>query len=178
MLLAWRPLRAIDLDAAPRARELELLRGSSIFSPLPLPTLTQLAGRLEALEVETGTEVIRQGEPGDRFYLVDRGSLEARVDGEVRRRLGAGDFFGEIALLRDTPRTATVVALEDARLLALDRDEFIAAVTGHAPSRDAADAVVTARLAAVGPDLGVAECGLRRALAPFSPGRPCGSMVW
>ena len=155
MLLAWRPLRAIDLAAAPRARELELLRGSSLFSPLPLPTLTQLAGRLEALEVETGTEVIRQGEPGDRFYLVDRGSLEARVDGEVRRRLGAGDFFGEIALLRDTPRTATVVALEDTRLLALGRDEFIAAVTGHAPSRDAADAVVTARLAAVGPDLGV-----------------------
>ena len=155
MVLTWRPLRAIDRAAAPRARELELLRGSSIFSPLPLPTLTQLAGRLEALEVEAGTEVVRQGEPGDRFYLVDRGSLEARVDGEVRRRLDAGDFFGEIALLQDTPRTATVVALEDARLLALGRDEFIAAVTGHAPSRDAADAVVTARLATVGPDLGV-----------------------
>ena len=154
-MLAWRPLRAIDREAAPRTRELELLRGSSIFAPLPLPTLTQLAGRLEPLEVAAGTEVVRQGEPGDRFYLIDSGALEARVDGEVRRRLGAGDFFGEIALLRDTPRTATVVALEDARLLALERDEFIAAVTGHAPSREAADAVVTTRLATVGPDLGV-----------------------
>jgi hypothetical protein len=154
-LLAWRPLRAIDRDAAPRLRELELLRGSSIFAPLPLPTLTQLAGRLEPLEVAAGTEVVRQGEPGDRFYLIDRGALEARVDGEVRRRLTGGDFFGEIALLRETPRTATVVALEDSHLLVLERDDFIAAVTGHAPSRDAADAVVTARLAAVGPDLGV-----------------------
>ena len=154
-LLAWRPLRAIDREAVPRLRELELLRGSSIFAPLPLPTLTQLAGRLEPLDVEAGTEVVRQGEPGDRFYLIDRGALEARIGGEVRRRLSGGDFFGEIALLRDTPRTATVVAVEASRLLALDRDDFIAAVTGHAPSRDAADAVVTARLAAVGPDLGV-----------------------
>lgn len=155
MLLAWRPLRAVDHDAAPRTRELALLRGSSIFAPLPLPTLTQLAGRLEPVEVAAGTEVVREGEPGDRFYLIDDGVLEARVDGEVRRRLAAGDFFGEIALLRDTPRTATVAVVEDARLLTLERDAFIAAVTGHAPSRDAADAVVTARLAAVGPDLGV-----------------------
>jgi MFS family permease len=155
MLLAWRPLRAVDRDAAPRTRELELLRGSSIFAPLPLPTLTQLAGRLEPVEVAAGTEVVRQGEAGDRFYLIDHGVLEARVDDEVRRRLEAGAFFGEIALLRDTPRTATVAVVEDARLLALERDEFIAAVTGHAPSHDAADAVVTARLAAVGPDLGV-----------------------
>ncbi len=154
-LLAWRPLRAIDREAAPRLREIELLRGSSIFAPLPLPTLTQLAGRLEPLDVEAGTEVVREGEPGDRFYLIDGGALEARVGGTLRRRLERGDSFGEIALLRDTPRTATVVAVEASRLLALDRDDFIAAVTGHAPSRDAADAVVTARLAAVGPDLGV-----------------------
>ena len=114
-------------------RELELLRGCSIFAPLPLPTLTQLAGRLEPLDVDAGTEVVREGEPGDRFYLIDGGALEARVGGELRRRLERGDSFGEIALLRDTPGPRRSSRSRGSRLLALDRDEFIAAVTGHAP---------------------------------------------
>ena len=96
LVLAWRPLRAIDREAAPRTRELELLRGSSIFAPLPLPTLTQLAGRLEPLEVAAGTEVVRQGEPGDRFYLIDRG----RARGSRRRR-GAPPARGGGLLRRD-----------------------------------------------------------------------------
>jgi CRP-like cAMP-binding protein len=69
------------------------------------------------------------------------------VDGKTVRALTAGDHFGEIALLRDVPRTATVTASSEVDLYALERDEFIGAVTGHAPSGEAADAVVMQRLA-------------------------------
>ena len=91
---------------------------------------------------------MQEGEPGDRFYVVRAGELEVSVDGKPVRILGPGDHFGEIALLRDVPRTATVAAQSDVELYALDRDEFIGSVTGHAPSAEAADAVVMQRLAA------------------------------
>jgi len=73
--------------------------------------------------------------------------VEVEIDGQRVRDLRRGDAFGEIALLRDVPRTATVEALEDTTVLGLDRDEFIAAVTGYAPSREAADTVIAQRLA-------------------------------
>jgi CRP-like cAMP-binding protein len=78
------------------------------------------------------------------------------VDGAAAPELGPGDAFGEIALLRDVPRTATVAALEDTRLLALEREHFLAAVTGHPDSTAAADEVVGARLGALRPALGPA----------------------
>jgi len=70
------------------------------------------------------------------------------IDGAESRELGRGDFFGEIALLRDVPRTATVLAVDPLRLYAVERDEFIAAVTGHAPTLEVAEDVVSSRLAA------------------------------
>jgi len=78
--------------------------------------------------------------------VVGEGEVDVLVDGQPPRREGRGSYFGEIALLRDVPRTASVRAATDVELYALERDYFIAAVTGHAASREAAEAVVGTRL--------------------------------
>jgi len=134
-------------------RELELLRGLPLFAPLAPATLEHLARSLVRVPAPAGTDVTRQGDVGDRFYLVDEGEVEVTSDREVLATLGPGDYFGEIALLRDVPRTATVSALTDASLLALERDEFVSAVSGHPASLEAADAVVAARLGHLRPGL-------------------------
>jgi CRP-like cAMP-binding protein len=95
---------------------------------------------------------IRQGDHGDRFYVVESGRVCVSVDGSSGRELGPGDSFGEIALLRDVPRTATVEAETEVVLQTLEREDFLEAVTGHPPSARAADAVVGARLGLVASD--------------------------
>jgi MFS family permease len=145
----WARLRAIDARVHVPFARIDLLRANAIFAPLPPSTIEHLAAKLVPLRVSAGDVVFRQGESGDRFYVVENGRLLVEIDGEEVNDLWPGEAFGEIALLRDVPRTATVVAREDSELLALERDEFIAAVTGHAPSREAADAVIGARLASL-----------------------------
>lgn len=86
--------------------------------------------------------VVRQGDPGDRFYVVAEGQLDVAVDGRAVRALGPGASFDEIALLRDVPRTATVSARTATRLLALDRAKFLATLSGSPASAAAADTVV------------------------------------
>jgi MFS family permease len=153
VLASWARLRAIDARTTVPEREIELLQSLPLFAPLPPVTLEQLAARLQRMAVATGTEITRQGEPGERFYIVADGEVEVSVDGRVAATLGPGEHFGEIALLRDVPRTATVTARSDSTLLELDRDEFVSAVTGHPASLEAADAVVAARLARLRPGL-------------------------
>jgi MFS family permease len=152
-LASWARLHAIDERALVPERELELLRGLPLFAPLPPATLEHLAASLVRVRAAPGMEITRQGEVGDRFYVVDEGELDVTIDGKPVSTLGAGDHFGEIALLREVPRTATVTARTDASLLALERDEFVSAVTGHPASREAADAVVAARLGRLRPGL-------------------------
>jgi MFS family permease len=135
------------LDAEPGdPHRLQLLQGIPIFSPLSPPVLERLAARLTLVHAEGGEEIIRVGDHGDRFYVVSSGEVEVVVDGRPPKREGEGTYFGEIALLRDVPRTATVRAATDVELYALDRDDFLPAVTGHAGSAQAADAVVGARM--------------------------------
>jgi MFS family permease len=146
VLLFWRPLNAVDVAAPVPESELALLRVIPIFAPLPPMTLEQLASRLSHISVPAGQVVFHQGEPGDLFYVIGEGEVAVALDGRPQVTLGRGAYFGEISLLRDVPRTATVTALTEVELYALERDVFIAAVTGHAPSAEAADAVIAGRL--------------------------------
>ena len=143
-------LSRIDAAAeAPQADELRILTSIPIFSPLPGPSLESLATRLVPLRVDPGTVIVREGDPGDRFYMLAEGTVGVMTHEQSLGELQAGAYFGEIALIRGVPRTATVTALTPVVLYALDRDDFLAAVTGHAPSEAAAEGVVSARLAAV-----------------------------
>jgi MFS family permease len=147
--LLWTQLRGIDRSARVPTNLIELLRQNPIFTPLPPPVIEHLATALVPRAADAGEVVFRQGDAGELFYLVESGRCEVSIGGERVSEAGPGDGFGEIALLRDVPRTASVTALEETRLQLLERDEFIAAVTGYAPSREAADAMIGARLASV-----------------------------
>jgi MFS family permease len=144
----WPRLTAIDSAARVPEEQLDLLRGNAIFAPLPALTVEQLADRMTEVRAAAGEEIVRQGEPGELFYVIDTGTVQVAVDGQPGRELGRGDSFGEIALLRDVPRTATVTARTDVVLYALDRNAFIPAVTGSGPSLSAAEAVIGMRLSA------------------------------
>jgi MFS family permease len=144
--LVWGRLTRIDAEALVAERPRELLTESPIFSPLPPPALEALAARLERRRARAGETVFAQGDPGDEYYVIEDGRVRVEVDGEPVAELGPGEGFGEIALLREVPRTATVVALTDLELYALEREHFLAAVTGHAESRAAAESLVVGRL--------------------------------
>ena len=142
--------RLIQIDAAataPAADRLELLRRSTIFAPLPGTTIERLATQLMPLSVPAGHVLIREGDVGDRFYLIAEGRMDVSVQGVAVATLGTGDPVGEIALLRDVPRTATVTSASDAELYALTREDFLEAVTSHVASRQTAEATITSRLA-------------------------------
>ena len=142
--------RLVHIDSAARAPDeatLRLLGSTPIFAPLPGASLEHLAARLVPLRLEPGSVIVREGDPGDRFYIVAEGELEVTQGGVTLTDLREGGYFGEIALLRDVSRTATVTARTNVVLYALDRDDFLAAVTGHPQSAEAAETVMSARLA-------------------------------
>jgi MFS family permease len=149
--LTGRWLVQLDVLAPEQRAHVQLLRQLTVFAPLSLPAIEQLAAHVERVEVPEGTVVVREGDPGDQFYIVEEGALAVTVGGQARTPILPGGFFGEIALLRETPRTATVTATADCRLLTVEREHFLAAVTGHAESAAAADLVVSRRLAALRP---------------------------
>jgi len=147
VLLFGRTVARIDAAAAaPETQELRLLTGVPIFAPLPGTALEHITGRLVPLRLEPGTVVVREGDAGDRFYVIVEGEVEVTAEGKPITTQGAGGYFGEIALLKDVPRTATVTAKTPVVLYALEREDFLATVTGHAPSAKAAEMVVSSRL--------------------------------
>jgi MFS family permease len=147
----WTRLRAHEIGAPVAEGPYRLLRENSIFAPLPVATLERLSHDLVAVGAQVGEEVITQGDRGDRFFVIEEGEVEVFESGVFRRTEGPGESFGEIALLHDVPRTATVRATAPCRLLALERDQFITAVTGHQRSRQVAHTVVDARWSSPAP---------------------------
>jgi MFS family permease len=146
VLLGMNGLRRVDrVTFAPP--QLALLRNVSLLSVLPEPILESLARALVRVELAPGEVVIREGDEGDRFYVIESGTVDVTKDGALVASLGPGDFVGEIALLRDVPRTATVTATSQTVLQALERTDFIPAVTGQGAFREAADAAISTRLA-------------------------------
>jgi Cyclic nucleotide-binding domain len=132
--------------------ETGLLRNLPMFAPLPLAVTDLLAAEIEPRQFPAGAVVMREGEAGDHFHLIVDGSAAVSVRGAPRPSLQRGDCFGEIALLRDIPRTATVTAERPLRTLALGREEFLTAVTGNSTSKMAADALAAQRLSTDPPD--------------------------
>ena len=125
---------------------IELLRGIPMLALLPERIIERLARSLVKVELTAGDVVVKEGDEGDRFYVVESGTLEVSRDGEHIAEIGPGGSFGEIALLRNVPRMATVRASSGVVLLALDRRHFIPAVTGHGDAHEAAELVISARL--------------------------------
>jgi predicted MFS family arabinose efflux permease len=141
--------REIEPAAEISADDINLLRAHPLFGWLPPVALERVAFTLSDVELDAGDVLVRQGDEGDRAYLVSEGELAVEKDGRDVARIARGGIVGEIALLHAVPRTATVRAVGRARLLAIDRDEFLAAATGGATAREAAEELVAGRLAEV-----------------------------
>jgi MFS family permease len=144
-LLTWGRLRTVDAGARVDPEVVAALRSVPFLSPLPLHTLEYLGGRVTPVPLEEGAVLFRRGDHGDRFYLLREGALEIELEAEVKRE-AAPAFVGEIALLRDVPRTATVRAVQPCELLAVERGDFLDAVVNHSGSRGIAQDVVATRI--------------------------------
>jgi Cyclic nucleotide-binding domain/Major Facilitator Superfamily len=147
-LAGGRALLSLDAGVPVPVVQIGLLRSLPLFAELPPPAIEGLAAALTAVHVPAGTVLIREGDPGDVYYAIAAGELDASQDGRFLRRCGRGEGVGEIALLRDIPRTATVTARTDATVYELSRDLFLTSVLGHAATRRQADHIADTRLAA------------------------------
>jgi CRP-like cAMP-binding protein len=128
-------LRRLDRSVGVRDRDIALLQAVAMFRALPLPSIEQLARRVEEITVAARHVVFHQGDIGDRYYVIESGVAEVVGDGRVVAVLGQGDGFGEIALFRRVRRTATVRAANELRLQSLRSEHFLPIVLGHTPSR-------------------------------------------
>jgi MFS family permease len=144
VVASWHRLRHLDRYIGVLDKEIGLLHGVPMLRPLPLPSIEHLARCLEPVHVASGQAVFLQGDPADRFYVIDKGRADVVGDGRLITTLNSGDGFGEIGLLRRVPRTATVRAVTDLQLYALRCDRFLQVVTGFPPSaREAGTSVET-----------------------------------
>ena len=146
LAVVGRNIRQVDASATVPQVEIRLLRSIHIFAPLPAPTIELVARELEPVAVSAGTRVITEGEPGDRYFAVADGELDITRGGGQLLRIGRGDGFGEVALVRDVPRTASVTAVTDCLLYSLDGDVFMETVTANASAGRVAVDVVDGHL--------------------------------
>lgn len=150
-IVSWPRLRLIDDATHVPERELALLRSIPMFAALPAVAVEHLAANLEPATAPARSVVVRQGDVGDRFYVIADGVASVSVGRKITERLCGGESFGEIALVRGVPRTATVRAITNLELFVLPGDAFLAAVSGNVLSAAAADRTVTDRMASMRP---------------------------
>lgn len=131
ILFSRGPLLRVDERAESRSRPLAALRRASSFVGLSMLALENIASRLEPVRFDAGEVIVRQGDQGDGFYLIDSGHVEVTVDGYAVSELGPQASFGEKAMLRGAQRSATVTALEPSSLWRLSGQDFIAGVTDN-----------------------------------------------
>ena len=146
----WPWISRLEAESLVPEGRLDLLRRVPLFAPLNLSTIERLASSMVPLEAVAGEVLMREGDAGDRYLVIETGSVDVSEAGRHLRTCGPGEGIGEIALLRDVPRTATVVATEPTRVLALDALSFKAAMAGPA-AWAAAEATIADRLAASAP---------------------------
>jgi MFS family permease len=151
VLACWHALRALDHKIRARDVDVALLLRIPMLRPLPAATIEQLAARLTSVQLPAGASVFEQGDNGDDFYVIERGRADVVLDGQPVRALGPGDCFGEIALIRDCPRTASVRATTALTLRTLNRTVFVAVVVGYSQSAQAAGYVITRHLSSPNP---------------------------
>jgi CRP-like cAMP-binding protein len=128
-------------------REIAVLRAVDAFALLPPPQLEGVAARTQWLTATPGEVIIREGDAGDHWYVLESGSVRVTQRGVELRVMGPGEAFGEIALMQDVARTATITALEPCVLLTLGRRDFLTVVTGHAELRESIETTVAERSA-------------------------------
>ncbi len=146
----WPWISRLEVESLVPEGRLDLLRRVPLFAPLNLSTIERLASSMVPIEMASGEVLMREGDAGDRYLVLETGSVEVSTAGRRLRTCGPGEGIGEIALLRDVPRTATVVATKPTRMLALDAFSFRAAMAGPA-AWAAAEATIADRLAASAP---------------------------
>jgi Cyclic nucleotide-binding domain len=147
-LVLWPWIRRLDEGGPVAARRVALIRAQRLFAPLSLATVEHLAATLEPLRIREGDSLIREGDAGDRYFLIDSGTVEVVQGEHFLRELGPGSGVGGIALLHDVPRTASVVSSTVVVAYGLDRDSFLEAVLGQAASHAAASALADEHLTA------------------------------
>ena len=145
-VVLWPRVHRADVETVVPDDQLALIRGIPLFAPLSLTAIERMAEALSPLHWAPGETLIEEGEAGDRYLLIASGEAEVTSGGQALNRLGPGDGCGEISLIRDVPRTATVTAVSPIRGFCLSRADFLAAIAGPS-SAAAATAVVEERLA-------------------------------
>jgi hypothetical protein len=146
MAAVWPRLKKIDSSATVPQVEIKLLRSIPLFASLPAPSIEGIARELDRLAVSEGTVVITEGDRGDCYYAVADGQLVVSRQGRALQTVARGDGFGEIALIQDVPRKASVTAVTDALLYVLDKEPFVQTVTGHAPTASTAGSIIAGHL--------------------------------
>ncbi|VXB10377.1 MFS transporter [Aeromicrobium sp. 9AM] len=144
-LSRWSQMRDFDRRHAPPPA-LDLLHDVPVFAELPASALERLARSSERVQVPSGSVVLTEGDSSDRFFVIASGAVEVTQGGRLLRTEGPGEFFGEIGLLRDVPRTATVTAAADCEFLVVERADFLAAVSQLGEAMNGLEDIVVRRL--------------------------------